>query len=178
MRDLGDRNDIINAINRALADRGEERAPGSFVLHGEAAQTPITGRVIGKRLTDELGDHIGLIIDGIDGRVHHVAFRDPAAVEEAKIGAIVEVSRTPSQRPADRNIAIVATGTGVYRPSAHRKMLEAASARIRGGDYEAFVDTHVRRLELALSSGPAPIVGSSQRTSRFAPLPTTLVGAI
>ena len=50
-------------------------------------------------------------------RVYHVALRDAAATEEAKIGAIVEVSRTPSQRPADRNIAIVATGTGVYHPA-------------------------------------------------------------
>jgi hypothetical protein len=153
MRDLGERNDIIKAINRALANRGEERAPESFVPRGEEAQMPITGRVIDKRLTDELGDRIGLIIDGIDGRVHQVAFRDPAAVEEVKIGAIVEVSRTPSQRPADRNIAIVATGTGVYRPSAHRKMLEAASARVRGGGYEAFVDTHVRRLEALRRAG-------------------------
>jgi hypothetical protein len=120
--------------------------PARFNLAKEA-QTPIIGRVIDKRLTDELGDRIGLIIDGIDGRVHHVAFRDAAATEEAKIGAIVEVSRTPSQRPADRNIAIVASGNGVYRPSDDRKMLEAASARVHGADDEAFVDTHVRRLE-------------------------------
>jgi type IV secretory pathway VirD2 relaxase len=153
MRDLGERNDIIKAINRALADRGEERAPGSFVPCGEEPQTPITGRVIDKRLIDELGDRIGLIIDGIDGRVHHVAFRDAAAAEEAKIDAIVEVSRTSSQRPADRNIAIVATGTGAYRPGAHREMLEAASARIHGGYYEAFVDTHVRRLEALRRAG-------------------------
>jgi len=145
MRDVGERNDIIKAINRALADRGEERAPGSFVLRGEEAQTPIIGRVIDKRLTDELGDRIVLIIDGIDG--HHVVFRDATTTGEAKIGAIVEVSRSPSQRPADRNIAIVASGTGVYRPSDHRKLLEAASAGVRGGEYEAFVDTHVRRLE-------------------------------
>ena len=69
---------------------------------------------------------------------------------------------TPSR--ADRNIAIVASGTGVYRPSAHRKMLEAAPAGVRVGDYEAFVDTHVRRLEAlrraGMSSGPARIVGS------------------
>jgi hypothetical protein len=153
MRDLGERNDIIKAINRALADRGEERATGSFVLRGEEAQTPIIGHVIDKRLTDELGDRIGLIIDAVDGRVHHVAFRDAAATEGAKVGAIVEVSRTRSQRPADRNIAIVAAGTGVYRPSDHRKMLEAASARVRGGDYEAFVDTHVRRLEALRRAG-------------------------
>ena len=48
MRDLGERNDVIKAINRALADRGEERAPEALVLHGEDAQTPIIGRVIDK----------------------------------------------------------------------------------------------------------------------------------
>jgi type IV secretory pathway VirD2 relaxase len=94
MRELGERNDIVKAINRALTDRGEERAPGSFVLRGEEARTPIIGRVIDKRLTDELGDRIGFIIDGIDGRVHHVAFGDAAATDETKIGAIVKVSRT------------------------------------------------------------------------------------
>src|SRR6516165_8648888 len=36
MRDLGERHDIIKAINRALADPGEEGAPGSFVPPGEA----------------------------------------------------------------------------------------------------------------------------------------------
>jgi hypothetical protein len=56
MRDLGERNDIIKAINRALADRGEERPPRSFVLRGEETQTLIIGRVIDKRLADEPGD--------------------------------------------------------------------------------------------------------------------------
>jgi type IV secretory pathway VirD2 relaxase len=32
LRDLGERGDIVKAINRALADRGEERALGSYVL--------------------------------------------------------------------------------------------------------------------------------------------------
>jgi len=153
MRDLGERGDIVKAINRALADRGEERALGTFVLRGEEAETPIAGRVIDKRLTDELGDRIGIVIDGIDGRVHHVTFRDAATAEQARIGAIVEVGRAPSQRPSDRNIAIVATGTGVYRPSLHREMLEVASARVRVGDYDAFVDTHVRRLEALRRAG-------------------------
>jgi len=109
--------------------------------------------VIDKRLTDELGDRIGLIFDGIDGSVLPWRSVIPRRPRRAKIGVIVEVSRTPSQRPVDRNIAIVATGTGVYRGSAHRKMLEAASARVRGGDYEAFVDTHVRRLEALRRAG-------------------------
>ncbi len=34
LRELGERGDIIKAINRSLADRGEERALGSYVVHG------------------------------------------------------------------------------------------------------------------------------------------------
>jgi type IV secretory pathway VirD2 relaxase len=41
LRDLGERGDIVKAINRALIQRGEERALGSYVLHGERASGPI-----------------------------------------------------------------------------------------------------------------------------------------
>ena len=69
LRDLGERGDIVKAINRALTDRGEERALVSYVLHGEQGSSPIVGRVIGKGLTDELGERIGLIVD-CAGRSH------------------------------------------------------------------------------------------------------------
>jgi hypothetical protein len=109
--------------------------------------------VIDKRLTDELGDRIGVVIDGIDGRVHHVALPDASAAEPAQIGAIVEVGRARSQRPADHNIAEVARGTGVYRPSEHRTLAEDSNVRVRGGDYDAYVGAHVRRLEALRRAG-------------------------
>jgi type IV secretory pathway VirD2 relaxase len=112
MRALGERGDIIKAINRALSDRGQERGPDTFDLHGEELDKPVVGRLIDKRLTDELGERLGVVVDGIDGRVHHVALPGVVAAEDAQIGAIVEVGRAPSQRPADRNIAEVARGTG------------------------------------------------------------------
>jgi type IV secretory pathway VirD2 relaxase len=147
MRELGERGDIIKAINRALAALGQKRVPETVNLHGEEIGTPIVGRLIDKRLADELGDRIGVIIDGIDGQVHHVALRDSSAAEEAPIGAIVEVGLNPSQRPADRNIAQIACGTGEYRPSEHRAFAETANLRIPGGNYDAYIDAHVRRLE-------------------------------
>jgi len=153
MRELGERGDIVKAINRALATRGEERGPESFSLHGEEIGTPIVGRVIDKRLTDELGDRIGVVIDGIDGRVHHVELPDASAAEPAPIGAIVEVGRARSQRPADQNIAEVARGTGVYRPSEHRTLAEDSNVRVPGGDYDAYVGAHVRRLEALRRAG-------------------------
>jgi len=34
--------------------------------------------LISKRLTDELGDRVALMVDGADGRTHHVALGDKA----------------------------------------------------------------------------------------------------
>ncbi|MPZ38770.1 MAG: DUF3363 domain-containing protein [Rhizobiales bacterium] len=153
MRELGERGDIVKAINRALAARGQERSPETLNLHGGEVGTPIVGRMIDKQLTDELGDRIEVIVDGIDGRVHYVSLTDSSATADASIGAIVEVGRGRSQRPADRNIAEVARGTGVYRPSEHRALAEHSNARIPGGDFDAYVGAHVRRLEALRRAG-------------------------
>jgi type IV secretory pathway VirD2 relaxase len=153
MRELGERGDIVKAINRALAARGQERAYDSFVLHGEEMEAPIVGRVIDKRLIDELGDRVGVVIDGIDGNVHHLALRDAVAAEEAKIGAVVEVGRAPSLRPADRNIAELSRGIGEYHPSEHRALAEAGAIRVPAGDYDGYVEAHVRRLEALRRAG-------------------------
>ncbi len=87
MRELGERGDIIKAINRALAARGQGRSPEAFSLHGEEVGTPIVGRLIDKQLTDELGERIGVVIDGIDGRVHHVALPDASAAHSNRVSA-------------------------------------------------------------------------------------------
>jgi Protein of unknown function (DUF3363) len=154
--ELSERGDIIKAINRALTERDEEWVHCIYALHGDEAPTPIVGRVIGKRLTDEFGELIRLVVDGVDsvdGHVHHVAAGEAMAVDKAKIGAIVEVDGAPSLRPADRNIAIVAHGTSEYSPSVYREILEAASSRVRGGDYDVFIDIHVRRPEASHRAG-------------------------
>src|SRR5262249_10210868 len=145
MRGLGERGDIGKAINRGLAARGEQRNPETPTLQGAEGESPIDRRLIDKQLTDELGDRIGVVIDGIDGRVHHVALPDGSAAGQVPIGAIVEVGRTRDGRPADRNIAEVARGTGVYRPSEHRARVESSDVRIPGGDYDAYAGAEGRR---------------------------------
>ncbi len=153
MRELGERGDIVKAINGALAARGQARSPEAFSVHGEEVGTPIVGRLIDKQLTDELGDRVGVVIDGIDGRVHHVGLADSSAAEQAPIGAIVEVGPARDRRPADHNIAEVARGTGVYRPSEHRALAQSSNVRVPGGDYDAYVSAHVRRLEALRRAG-------------------------
>ena len=152
LRELGERGDIIKTMHEALQADGLARDPASFWIYDGAPSTPIVGRVIDKHLSDELGENLTLIIDGVDGRTHHVPGVDPAGVEDISIGSIVEFgSSEVGRRPADRAIAGVAE-EGVYRPSRH---LEQArfDGRVPGGDHDGFIDAHVRRLEALRRAG-------------------------
>ena len=154
MRELGERGDIIKAMHRALERRGEERAAGSLVIGSGTEGEPVVGRLIGKRLIDELGDRIGLVIDGIDGRVHHVEIGEIDIAKEARIGSIVQAGRKPNLRAADRAIAEVSQGLGEYRPSYHRKLIDFGHVHLPpGADADAYVDSHVRRLEALRRAG-------------------------
>jgi len=94
------------------------------------------------------------VIDGVDGRVHHIEM-DAAHAEDVSRGMIVVAgSAPPGPRAADRNIIDVAGQGGVYRPSLHLERARAAIERI-GGDPDAFVRSHVRRLEALRRAGHA-----------------------
>ncbi|MEH3116647.1 MAG: DUF3363 domain-containing protein [Methylorubrum populi] len=161
LRDMGERGDIVRTMQKALRAGGAERDPMTFAIHDAAPATAIVGRVLDKHLTDELGENLTLVIDGIDGRTHHVSGIEPARVEDARIGSIVEIGPAKKTvRPADRTIAGMAE-EGIYRPSRH---LEQArfDGRVPGGDYEAFVDAHVRRLEALRGAGTAERIDADQ----------------
>nr|WP_264813676.1 DUF3363 domain-containing protein [Acetobacter lovaniensis] len=161
LREMGERGDIIRTMQKALRAEGTERDPMSFAIHDAAPATPIVGRVIDKHLSDELGEELTLMVDGIDGRAHHVAGMDAARVTEAWIGSIVEIGPPDSAgRPSDRAIAGIAEG-GVYQPSRH---LEQArfEGRVPGGDYDGFVASHVRRLEALRRAGIVERIDADQ----------------
>ncbi|WP_374544377.1 relaxase/mobilization nuclease domain-containing protein [Rhodoblastus sp.] len=161
LREMGERGDIIRTMQQALRAENAERDPMSFVIHDAPPATPIVGRVIDKHLSDELGDSLTLVVDGIDGRTHHVSGFDAARVEGAHIGSVVEIRPPDSAgRPSDRAIAGIAEN-GVYRPSRH---LEQArfDGHVPNGDYEGFVDAHVRRLESLRRAGIAERVDADQ----------------
>ncbi len=103
---------------------------------------------------DETGERVHLVIDGVDGRVHHIEM-DAARAEQVGRGMIVVAgSAPPGPRAADRNIIDVAGEGGVYRPSLHLERARTAIDRI-GGDPQAFVRSHVRRLEALRRAGHA-----------------------
>src|SRR5882672_12626894 len=71
-------------------------------------QTPSVG--LG---SDEIGERVRLVIDGVDGRVHHVEL-DASRAEEVGRGMIVAAGSAPSgPRAADRNITDVADAQSI-----------------------------------------------------------------
>jgi type IV secretory pathway VirD2 relaxase len=157
LRELGERGDIIKAMHRALEREGlaEDRHPGGYVLHRKDATERIAGRVLDKGLGgDELGERVRLVIDAVDGCVHHIETDADRAEGVGRGMIVVAGSAPPGPSAADSNILDIAGQGGVYRPSEHLERARAAIDRI-GGDPEAFVRSHVRRLEALRRAGHA-----------------------
>ena len=94
LRDLGLRGDIVKIMHRALTERGLERAVEDFVIDPPAHHPPIIGRLVATGLHDELSGEAYAIVDGVDGRAHHLRFRDIDSFDHAPPpGGIVELRR-------------------------------------------------------------------------------------
>lgn len=94
LRDLGMRGDIIKTMHRAFTERGQDRGIADYVIDAGATSALIVGRLVDKGLQNELTGEAYAVIDGTDGRAHHVRFRGIEAFENAPpIGGIVEIRR-------------------------------------------------------------------------------------
>jgi len=88
------RGDIIKTMHRAFTERGQDRGIGDYVIETGAAASPVIGRLVDKGLHDELSGEAYAVIDGTDGRAHHVRFHGVEAFEYSPpLGGIVEVRR-------------------------------------------------------------------------------------
>lgn len=91
LRDLAIRGDIIKTMHRAMSGMGRDVDISGFVLHGDAPADAIVGRLVERGLHDELKGSAYAIVDGIDGRTHHLQFVDLELTGDAGRGAIVEL---------------------------------------------------------------------------------------
>jgi type IV secretory pathway VirD2 relaxase len=90
LRDLGIRGDIIKTMHRAMTGAGRQPDVSGFALHGDDPADPVLGRLVARGLQDELKGTAYAIVEGIDGRTHHLRFSDLDMTGDAKPGAIVE----------------------------------------------------------------------------------------
>ena len=93
LRRLGDRADKIKMMQRALSEAGVERAPGTYALFDRGARRqPLTGKVLGVGMVDEITDRTWAVVDGVDGRVHYIELGRLAAERVPRRGDVVRVA--------------------------------------------------------------------------------------
>jgi type IV secretory pathway VirD2 relaxase len=93
LRALGDRGDIIKRMHQALSEKGIARPQERWAFDAPAGGEPVIGRLVARGLDDELRGSAWAVVDGIDGRPHHLRFADLDAATDAVPGAIVELRR-------------------------------------------------------------------------------------
>ncbi len=121
LRELGERGDIIKRMHRALTECGIDRGLTDYVIAGEVNADPIIGRLVERGLDDELRGSAYAVIDGIDGRTHHIRFHNLDTAGDSAPGSIVELrryedaggrTRTALAVRADLSIEAQTTATG------------------------------------------------------------------
>ena len=101
LRSLGQHNDIIATMHRAMKQAGLDRPAGNFAMfHAEDGSKPLLGKVAALGLTDEISDRHFVVVDGVDGRVHYadIGRVRPEALPEK--GMIVSIEAARSQDDA------------------------------------------------------------------------------
>lgn len=148
LRRMGERGDIIKALHQNLAQAKLSRSAADMVIHepGELG-VRLIGRVLSRGLVDELSDRHYLIVDALDGRVHHLEIGQGEATEPTPEGSVVAVTpKQPAIKPVDQTIAAIAAAhDGRYSAELHLQHDPTATP--------PFVETHLRRLEAMRRAG-------------------------
>lgn len=115
LRELGERGDIVKRMHRALTERGIERGSADYVLAAESLDTPIVGRLVERGLDDELKGTAYAVVDGVDGRSHHIKLADLDAAGDSAPGSIVELRAYDDPRGRRRVALAVRSDLDVER---------------------------------------------------------------
>ena len=89
LRALGERGDIIRRLHQTMG----AHSPSEWIIAGERAEQPVIGKLVARGLDDELKGTAYAIVDGVDGRAHHLRLPDLDATSDAAPGAVVETRR-------------------------------------------------------------------------------------
>jgi type IV secretory pathway VirD2 relaxase len=149
LRRMGEREDIIKTLHRAMTRAGTGRAASEYAIYDPADPRAmrVVGRVVERGLVDELSDRQYLVIDAADGRTHYVEIGRAEPADATPEGAIVAVQpKRPGVLQSDRMIAeIAAAHDGRYSLEIHLRHDPACSI--------AYAEAHVRRLEALRRTG-------------------------
>ncbi len=146
LRALGERGDIIKRMHRALTTHGIERGTASYVLAGESLDAPAIGRLVDRGLDDEQKGTAYAVVDGVDGRTHHIRLPDLDAAGDGASGSIVELRRFEDERGQPRVALAVRSDLDIEQQVAasgatwlDRQALSRAPASLSEGGFGAEV---------------------------------------
>jgi hypothetical protein len=162
LRDLGIRGDIIKTMHRAMTGAGHEPDVTGFALHGDQPAEPVVGRLVARGLHDELQGAAYVVVEGVDGRTHHLTFPDLELTGDAKPGAIVE-SRSYEDGAGRRRLSLATRSdlpieAQITAPGATwiDRHLLAKDSSLSGGGFGAEVrEAMDRRVEHLIEKGLA-----------------------
>ena len=162
LRDLGVRGDIIKTMHRAMMGAGVEPDVTGFALHGDEAAEPVLGRLVARGLHDELKGTAYVIIEGVDGRTHHLTFSDLEMTGDAKSGAVVE-TRSYEDGAGRQRLSIatrsdLTVDAQITAPGAtwvDRQLLAKESSLSSGGFGASVRDAMARRVDHLVEEGLA-----------------------
>lgn len=174
LRALGERSDIIKRLHKAITRDGSARAPSSWALEGESHGEPVIGRLIARGLDDELRGSAYAIVDGIDGRVHHLKFPDINVAGDGPIGSIVELRRFEDTKSRNRIVLAVRSELGLdQQVSAEgatwldRRLVAREAATLSRAGFGAEVRNALeRRIDVLAGQGLARRVGDKVTLGR------------
>ena len=162
LRGLGNRCDIIKTMHLAMSGAGREPDISRFAIHGDDAADPVLGRFVARGLHDELKGSAYAIVEGIDGRTHHLRFADLELTGDAASGAIVEARSYDDANGRKRlSLAIrsdLALQEQVTAPGAtwlDRQLLARDPVATGGGFGTEVRDAMDRRIDHIVSEGLA-----------------------
>lgn len=143
LKEMGERGDIIKALNRALAGRPGRRLDPHPIARSDGAE-PMLGEVVSTGLGGPGHDQPFIILDLTDGRGVRLATSQDHGL---KSGMIVEAKpQGTAPKPSDLTISRIAEqNIGVYSAALHQSADPSAGA--------AYIAAHVRRLEALRRAG-------------------------
>ena len=105
LRELAMRGDIIKTMHRAMGT-GAERPLTDFAIQAEPSE-PILGRLVDRGLHDELKGEAYAVVDGVDGRIHHLRFSDLERTGDTPVGGIVETRSWTAREGGRLHLSLV-----------------------------------------------------------------------
>jgi hypothetical protein len=148
--------DILRSVERHVEPR--DRTGGVTAIDKATLAVPVSGRVLGRGLTNELLGTAYLVVSGMDGKTYYAAL-SPHAERHldhgARVGDVVTLRRVEPRASGHADRAIVdlaARHGGIYDAAVHRAELGDPPLP-HGATPERFVEAHVRRLDALASRG-------------------------